>query len=380
VRLIQRCLLLCGLAVVIAASPAIGQTPQGTKGPVKRTAWGDPDVSGVWDTRIQLPFQRPRGETREFYTEAEIAAKEKAANDAKAEENRQIADGTFLALGDRCFPVDPGIFRDQSGGVDRPAQISRRTSAIIDPPIGRLPPWTRAAMTRWEAREAATKGRGETDSWLDRGLAERCITRLSPANGGAPTRRILQFPGYVAITTLEIDHAGEGSVRIIPLDGRPKLPSAIRQWQGDSRGHFEGDTLVIEITNVNDKQTGDTVIVPHRTPNVYPGTGENLKVTERYRLIDGDMLEYRVTVEDPGTYIRPYTAVRELSRDDNYEMQPMSCHEGHRSIGGALAQARADEASALEYGIEIQEARRKQYERLKQEWAELWPEWNQGSR
>jgi hypothetical protein len=399
------------IGVLLWAMPAAAQTAQAAKSPVAksaalRTPWGDPDVQGIWDARVRIPFQRRRGETREFLTDAEVAAQEKAANEREANREELIDRGEYIAIGERYFPVDPGIFRDGGGGVQREVKVSKRTSAIIDPPIGRLPPWTRAQMKRWEAREEASRGRGEADSWEDRALEERCITRLSPADappvrvamlslgantdGGfasrdvdrnitPPIRRIMQFPGYVAITTLEIGHAGEGSYRVVPLDGRPKLGPSIRQWQGDSRGRWEGDTLVIEITNINDKQDSGPVS-PARTSNVYPGTGETLRIVERYRRIDADTLEYRVTVEDPETYIRPYTAVRELSRDDSYEMQPFHCHEGHRSIGGAMAQARADEQSALEYGIESQNERFERYEQLKKEWAELWPEWRESTR
>ena len=379
-RIERRRLLLLGmLAVVVTAAlvPVAGQAPQGSNPTVKRTLWGDPDVSGVWDARIQVPLQRAKGEKREFYTAAEVAAKEKAANDREAVVRQQIADGTSLALGDRDFPVDPGIFRDATGGIERDAEISRRTSAIVDPPNGRIPPWTRAQMKRWEEREAASVGRGETDEYLDRNLGERCMTTLSPASAAAPTTRILQVPGYVAMTNLEIGHAGEGSLRVIPLDGRPHAGSVIRLWQGDSRGHFEGDTLVIETTNVNDK---NGPVNPFVFNNTYPGTGEQLRVIERFRLTSGNLLEYKVTVEDPATYMRPFTVVRDLSRDDSYEMQPRGCHEGHRSIGGALAQARGDEQTALEYGIEGHEERMKKYETLKKEWAEYFPEWNQGSR
>ena len=395
----------------VAAVPVAAQAPQGGNNTVAkaaplRTAWGDPDVQGIWDARIRVPFQRARGETREFLTDAEVAAKEEAANQREANREALIDSGEYIAIGERYFPVDPGIFRDGSGGVRRDVKVSRRTSAIIDPPSGRLPPWTRAQMKRWEAREEASRGRGESDSWEDRALGERCMTRLSPAsapavrspmlslgantdggsasrdadrNVGSPIRRIMQFPGYVAITTLEIGHAGEGSYRIISLDGRPTLGPAIRQWQGDSRGHFEGETLVIEVTNINGNQNGGP-ISPARTSTVYPGSGETLRVIERYKRIDADTLEYRVTVEDPETYFRPYTVLRALSRDDNYEMQPFHCHEGHRSIGGAMAQARADEQSALEYGIESQNERFERYELLKKEWAELWPEWRESTR
>ena len=390
-------------AVILAgAAPAAAQSPA-----ARRTAWGDPEVQGIWDARIRVPFQRPRGETRAVLTDAEVAAQEAAAN--KREKTRQelIDRGEYVAIGERYFPVDPGIFRDGDGGVQRDIKVSRRTSAVIDPPIGRLPPWTRAQMKRWEAREEASRGRGESDSWEDRALAERCMTRLSPASAPAvraarlalgerfdsgnatsrdsdsdvpaPLRRLMQFPGYVVISTLEIGHAGEGSYRIIPLDGRPKLGPAIRQWQGDSRGHWEGETLVIEIANINGKQDSGP-ISPARTGAVYPGTGETLHILERYTRIDADTLEYRVTVEDPETYVRPYTVLRQLTRDDSYEMQPFHCHEGHRSIGGALAQARADEQTALEYGIESQDERFEKYEMLKKEWAELWPEWKESTR
>jgi hypothetical protein len=399
------------VAVCVGSMPAVGQTSQGGNKAAQsaplRTAWGDPDIQGIWDARIRVPFQRPRGETREFYTAQEVADKEKAATQREKTRQELIDRGEYVAIGERYFPVDPGIFRDGDAGVARDVKVSRRTSAIIDPPLGRLPPWTRAQMKRWEAREEASRNRGEADSWEDRALAERCITRFSPASappvraarlalgerfdsGNAtsrdsdsdvnpPIRRIMQFPGYVVITTLEIGHAGEGSYRIIPLDGRPTLGPSVRQWQGDSRGRWEGDTLVIDVSNFNSMQDSGP-ISPARTGAVYPGSGETLRVTERYRRTGPDALEYRVTVEDPATYIRPYTSLRDLTRDDGYEMQPFHCHEGHRSIGGAMAQARADEQTALEYGIESQLERFEKYEMLKKEWAELWPEWRESTR
>ena len=248
-------------------------------------------------------------------------------------------------------------------------RVSHRTSAIIDPPSGRLPPWSPELVKRWEAKHAAMRGRGEADTWEDRALSERCInfehvvavTPMAPplsspdlesgssARGRIQTKRILQIPGYVVITVENEDEAGDAAYRIIPLDRRPAPGPKIRQWLGDARGHWDGNTLVVEVTNFNDKQNGP-ILPAYGEATVYPGSGETLKLIERYTRLDADTIEYRYTVNDPETYTRPYTALNELTRDDRYAMYPAQCHENN-NLGGELANARADEIGALEHEI-----------------------------
>jgi hypothetical protein len=214
---------------------------------------------------------------------------------------------------------------------------SRQASLIVDPPDGRMPPLTPAAQARQAALDAARRGRGPADSYLDRSLYDRCLTRgvtgsILPViyNNG---NEIVQAPGYVVIRNEMIHEA-----RIVPLDRRPHLSGAIRQWMGDSRGHWEGDTLVVETTNLTDR-TG-----------VNQGGGfrhtEAATLVERFTLTGPDMLQYQVTIDDPQTWTRPWTIAFPWKRDSSYLLFEYSCHEGNYAMRNLLSGARADERTA----------------------------------
>jgi hypothetical protein len=215
-----------------------------------------------------------------------------------------------------------------------------RTSLVVDPPEGRVPPLTDQARTRQADepnrpafRSAGAAGSRGTSSWLDRSLFERCITRGMPG-AMSPTAynnnyRITQSPGYVAI---EIEMLG--GTRVIPTDGRPHLNTSLRQWMGNSVGRWDGDTLVVETTNFTDKV-------------LYRGAAENLHLVERIRRVGANELEYRVTISDPTTFTRPWT----LSIPYVNNGEPMfeyACHEGNYGMEGILSGAREEERKAAE--------------------------------
>ena len=205
---------------------------------------------------------------------------------------------------------------------------SRRSSLIVDPRNGRLPALTAGARARASAEQTARAGRGPADSWEDRSLWDRCITVGLPAvmfpTGYNNNVQILQAPGYVTIT-----HEMMHDTRIVPLDQRPHLSPRIRHYMGDSRGRWEGDTLVIDVTNF------------HPQTN-YRGSRETLHLIERYTRTAVDRLRYKVTIDDPGTFERPWTAVLDLApQKDMYEY---ACHEGNRGLENILRAARFEDA------------------------------------
>jgi hypothetical protein len=282
-----------------------------------RTAEGQPDLQGVWDYRTLTPLQRPKEfANKEFLTDQEIASLEQQAEER--------ADGRPPGDARSAPSVHPPWWLDYGRRVVN----TRRSSLIVDPPDGRVPPLTAEAQKRQQARRAATKGRGPSDGPEDRSLWERCITRGLP-DGMLPAGynnniKIVQAPGYVVIW-MEMIH----DARIVPLDGRPRLPPHIRQWMGDGRGRWEGDTLVVETANFSDRVD-------------FYGASSNLKLTERFTRVDADTLEYRFTVDDPTTWARPWTVSLPMTRssEDIYEY---ACHEGNYGLRNILSNARAAE-------------------------------------
>jgi hypothetical protein len=206
-----------------------------------------------------------------------------------------------------------------------------RAWLVSDPPDGKVPPVTEEGRQRTAARTAARQGRGPADSWLDRSLYDRCITRgvpgsMMPAIYGN-SYRIEQGPGVVTITYEMLYET-----RVIPLDGRPHLPAGMRQYLGDARGRWEGNTLVVETTNFTDK-------VPYR------GSSEHLKVIERFTPIGPDTLEWSVTLDDPHTWARPWTFAMNLTHDESQPPFEYACHEGNYGLRNVLSAARAEEAA-----------------------------------
>ena len=365
--------------MTVASTPLAGQAPKaadGKAGTTKtfsppRTAWGDPDLQGIWrnftaalngaalDRRpfFSSPDERPKQYAgREFLTDQEVAALQRDAKKG-AEERLAGENETFDVLG---LPSYNAVW---AANLD-PIKMPKRTSALIDPPNGRLPPWTAEQVKRWEVREAQARDRGQGDTWEDRGFMERCLSSFM--TGLNAVKQIVQGPGYVAFL---METGNSLDYRIVPLDGRPALGPKIGQWLGDARGHWDGNTLVVEIANFNDKQDGGPIIPSSRNVGGnYPGSGERLRLIQRFTPLDPQTLEYRYTIDDPQTYTRPYTVLHELTRTDDYVVLPSQCHEGNDGLAGQLASARADEKGALETAALFRRERRQRIEELKAEW------------
>jgi hypothetical protein len=331
-----------GIAVVsLAPVPVAGQAPtaaaKSTAGPKAwtppRTPDGQPDLQGVWDYRTITPLERPiaLGE-RQFFTD------EEAANFEKEENRRQNRDLIDPVKGGALYPPG-GVVPYNEFWYDRGNKItaSRRTSLIVDPSDGRLPPRTPEGQRRADARAAAQRqdqlGRPQADSYEDRPLQERCILGLNsgpPMTPGAYNNnfQLFQNAGYVAILNEMVHDA-----RLVPL-GRPH--GNIRQWLGDSRGHWEGDTLVVDTTNF------------YRETSL-AGSSANMHLVERFTRVDADTLLYEFTVDDSSTWTKHWTAqvLMKKSQDQIYEY---ACHEGNYAMLNMLTGARVQEKAAEEAG------------------------------
>ena len=368
--------------VGLGAAPVAAQAQEAGAYMVPHTSWGDPDFQGSWENRTPTPLERPvEFGTREFLTDEEAAARAASRVGLPDGEEGVIADDLVAADVQRVEQsnnIDPDRPGQRISGAEynafwnapvSPRLASRRTSQIVDPPDGRLPPYTRAILEQWDAREAARAYRGEADSWLDRNVMERCILRTGLAMGEMNVPKdIYQTPGQIVF---DLQY---GVVRIVPLDGRPRLGSDITQWWGDSHGRWEGDTLVIETTNFNNMQNGGPVmpshggIYGHNHAHYHMGTGEDLTITERLRRTGPDTIEYAYTINDPSVYVRPWTAVNVWHLDANEpDVYEYTCHEHNYGMVGLLKGGRADEQIAMD------EAAREINDRAPQiaaEWAE----------
>ena len=305
---------------------------------------GRPDLQGVWDFRTLTPLQRPEDQESAVLSDEEAAAIEARSAARSAELNAPTErTGELLPAGGAVGGYNHYWVDQGAGVVD-----DQRTSLIVDPPDGRLPalrpgfelvelslgedrPGTRPVRVR-----AAGIG---ADGFEDRGLAERCLLGF---NSGPPivpagynqNLQIFQTPDHVVIL-----HEMVHDARIVPLDGRGRLPAAISQWMGDSRGYWDGDTLVVESTNFSDK-------VASFNPSVATavGDGSTLRLTERFRRAADDTLLYEFTVDDPTTFTRPFTAVLPMKRGEG--MFEYACHEGNYGLFNILSGARAAERDA----------------------------------
>jgi len=280
-----------------------------------RTPWGDPDLAGVWDYRTITPLERPQNMAgRAQLTDEEVARLEGQAAknlDEPPDEN------TPANLVHAPYMTDRG----------RKVLDDRRTSLIIDPADGKVPALTAEAQAR-----AATRRGGGRDGGADgpesRSTAERCITYGFP-NATLPTLynnniRILQGPGYVAVT-----HEMIHETRIIPLDGRPALNGKIQEWFGDSRGHWEGDTLVVESRNFSNKTS-------------FRGSGATLHTIERFTRVGKDRMDFQITVDDPHTFVRPWTIALPMKPAEG-PIYEYACHEANVGLYDILEVARDEE-------------------------------------
>ena len=336
-----------------------------SQGGALTTAWGAPDLQGIWTDEYDTPLQRAaKYAGREFFTEAEIAEldKQRAAllgreyrdRDANGRGTEQDVAGAYNAL------------------FESHKHTGRRTSLVVDPPDGRIPPLTpetqkrRAALREFQlallqatescknrassCREGkygppspkrfeqppiySTDRLNRADGPEDRSMTERCMAAQLPDVGGF--RRIIQSPESVSVF-YDVGQ-GQGWQRVIPIGGGPHLPSSIRQRFGDSRGHWEGNTLVVDVTNFSFKTD-------------FRGSIQNLHLVERWTRTDANTLEYAVTIEDPTTWTGPWTVKHEMRKQNEeanrFYMEPR-CHEGNYGMIGMLLDTRAVERAFAE--------------------------------
>ena len=319
---------MCVVAGVVSLSalPVAAQT-------AARTAWGQPDLRGIWDFRTITPLQRPESlAEQEFLTEEEAANLEQEVLDRNADlANRPALRTEVTESVDRGADGAPGFYNNFWLDRGTRAVGTRRTSLIIDPPNGRIPDLTASGQRTADARRAYRQEH-PADSWVDRSAYDRCILGF---NAGPPITpggynqnlHLFQTPDHVVLVT-EMVH----TVRVVPLDGRPALSDGVRQWSGDSRGHWEGETLVVETSNFNDQRG-------------WRGSTTNMKLVERYTRVDADTLDYEFTVIDPETWTSSWTASIPMRRSLN-PMYEYACHEGNHSMDGILAGRRAEERAA----------------------------------
>ena len=288
------------------------------------TPWGDPDLQGMWPIwhLIGTPMERPeRYGDRRFMTDEEYAE-------------------VLARVEQRNTRYDEEIRSNRMGGGHwaEPTMALRLTSLIVDPPNGRFPELSEAGKEKAKTMSGTYYQDDNFDDLSDFDSWDRCITRGLPVsmlprnyNNGI---RIDQAPGYVVIS-LEMAHES----RIIPLDGRPRLDPAIKQWLGDSRGHWEGNTLVVETTNFNGQTMLANVGVPGAPRTVNPSS-EQLRVVERFTRVSDEIIEYEMTVEDPVTLTRPFTVQYPMWRDDGYKIFEYACHEGNTAIRNYIETSR----------------------------------------
>jgi len=346
---------------VLPSVVAVALVPLVVAGQEFQTSWGDADLQGIWSNPVVTPLQRSEAySNREFLTAEEIAEEERQIVEYSQQPGRDDREGTGTerdvarAYQDHWFG-DPSLSR------------GRRASMIVDPPDGRIPPLTPEAQARiaekTEYLQALLQGTSggrpgpisprreelstdynldrmnRADGPEDRSGGERCfgynlpVFLQSGTFGGVA--RIVQSPDAVGIN-YDMGQ-GLGFSRSIPITDRPHLPSHVRQRYGDARAHWEGDTLVVDVTNFSQKTN-------------FQGSRENLHLIERYRRLDANTLEVRVTIEDPTTFTGPFTAVQELTKNSDTENQVYegACHEGNYGMIGMLVNTRAAETAFAE--------------------------------
>ena len=333
-----------GLAVALAVMvivtltpvPGAGQTTSDST-PPPRASDGRPDLQGVWDFRTITPLQRPRGLGEKEVLTDEEAAELEAQAAARKIFDRPPQAGNVGAYNDFWLDLGTNVIE------------TKRTSLVVDPPDGRLPPLMPNAQKQIGSLRLDLPGHRPVryraggigaDGPEDRGVGVRCLLGF---NSGPPmmpsgynnNMQLFQTPGYVVILNEMVHDA-----RIIPLDGHPHLSERVRQWNGDSRGHWDGDTLVVDTTNFTHKTASfnDTI-------SSAIGSGETLHLIERFTRVDADTLLYEYTVDDPTSFTRPFTVALPM-RQNPGALYEYACHEGNYGMFNLLAGARAQEADA----------------------------------
>lgn len=285
-----------------------------------RTPDGHPDLQGVWDYRTATPLERPpQFKDKPFLTDADVAEYERRA--ATRPDGRPPDDPR----------TDPSVQSPDWLDYGKRVVRTRRSSLVVDPPDGRIPPLTAEAQARAAARRDARRNVGPADDPEVRSTWERCITRGLPEGvlpaGYNNNIQIMQTSHYVVLL-MEMIH----DARIVPLDGRPHLPKGTGQWMGDSRGRWEGDTLVVETTNFAERAN-------------FRGSTDKLHLIERFTRTSPTSINYRFTVDDPTTWTAPWTVEVPLELSDG-EVYEYACHEGNHGLRNILSQARSNEQRA----------------------------------
>jgi len=323
-----------GVLAIMAVSPA----PAAKNWTAPLTPDGQPDLQGVWLSNSATPLERPKAfEGKPFLTDAEVAELKKRADEIFKTGNSDYAggDNAYLAAVANVKEYKNPNISTGSAALDMvEREFENRTSLIVDPPDGKIPPLTAEAQRRRAATAARERALAGPEDFNNN---TRCITpgmpRIGAGAAGDPQYgyyQIVQSPGYVVLF-LEAFH----DARIIPLDGRPHLSGSIRQWSGDSRGRWDGNTLIVDTTNFSFK-------------NNFLGSAENLHVVERFTRVAPDTINYEVTLDDPTTWARPWTVAIDL-KQVQAKIYEYACHEGNREgMLGILAGARAAEKAAEE--------------------------------
>jgi len=327
------------LVALLTQAPAAGQTPaSATKATTVEKAWtpphtpdGKPDLQGIWSDNTLTPFERPKGlGAKEFYTDQELAELTKRVRGGR--QGEEVEGAELGAANPQAVRYDLELY-----GFDRTRlrYTSKRTSLVVGPE-GVVPPMLPEARARNAARAAALKGH-EFDSYEQRPLSERCILMnqiripMTPGANEGNLLQIVQGPGYVSLLH-ETDH----STRVIPTDGRAHVPQNIRQWQGDSVGHWEGNTLVVDTTNFTNQ-------------SAYRGSSDKLHLVERFTRAADDTMVYQFTVEDPTTWAKPWSAEIAWTKTKG-PVYEWACHEGNTMISTILRGARVEEEAAQKKG------------------------------
>jgi len=307
--------------VTVSSAPAPGQSTAGV-----RTPWGDPDISGLWDFRTMTPLERPSELAgKQTLTDEEAAAFERKRL-RELDKDRRVSDGISVVQDVR------NAYNQFWWDYGTKLTEDKRTSLIVDPPDGRIPPLTPEARKRVDARRAARERPAHGPE--DRAVWERCILGF---NAGPPMNpsvynnnvHIFQTPDHVVILNEMVHDA-----RIVPMDGRPHSAPHIRQWRGDSRGRWEGDTLVVDTTNFTDKTS-------------FRGSGPHMHLVERFTRVEIDTLLYEYTIDDPESFEGTWSAAVPMLKTEG-PMFEYACHEGNYGMFNLLEGARADDKAAEE--------------------------------
>ncbi|MDP6580277.1 MAG: hypothetical protein QF681_06450 [Vicinamibacterales bacterium] len=304
----------------LASVPVTAQPSSAAAPSVPRTPDGRPDLQGVWNFGSVTPFQRPASlGGKEFLTAEEASALE--------------AQAAASLVDSPPRPGDPGSYNQFWFARGTKVVGTGRTSLIVDPPDGQLPAYTDEGRARMAAREEARRRNAGPE---DRDVDERCILGFNsgpPMLPGAYNNlvQLFQLPGYVVILNEMVN-----DVRLVPLDSRPALPSEIRQWKGDSRGRWEGDTLVVETRNFRDLGTA------HPAPNMerLEALGQHLHLVERFSRLDADTLLYKFTIDDSTAFTRAWSVEMTMTKTEDTLFE-YACHEGNYGLYNILAGAQA---------------------------------------